>query len=70
MTKVSISRSSVVLGVALGLTVLCGSTAWADQFDNLVPYIPPGAQEPGVIRQTDNENVYYYMDSNGDYKLE
>lgn len=60
----------------LFLELRLASPSFADQrrgrttSTNLVPYIPPGAQEPGVIRQTDNENVYYYMDSNGDYKLE
>lgn len=64
------SKTSLVAGIVLGLGGVWTVNAWADHFDNLVPYIPPGAQEPASIKQTDNSNVSYYMDSNGAFELE
>lgn len=61
---------SVALGGALGVALTVGTAAFAADYDNLVPFVPPGAIEPSVIKQTDNAAVYFYMDSNGDYMLE
>lgn len=58
------------LGAVTGTLLAMGATAsWGLATDNLVPFTAPGAVEPRSIKQTDNKDVYFYMDSHGDYSL-
>lgn len=70
---VSMNRRLVLgmlTGAVIGLTTAMGNAAWAFHYDNLVPYDPPGAQEPSSIYRTDNSDVYYYMAGSGSFGLE
>lgn len=59
----------VALGTATGLVLTLNTASWGLTTDNLVPFIAPGAIEPAGIYQTDNADVWFYMDSVGDYSL-
>ena len=39
---------SVALGGALGVALTVGTAAFAADYDNLVPFVPPGAIEHGM----------------------
>ncbi|MDV5145847.1 hypothetical protein R1T08_16935 [Streptomyces sp. SBC-4] len=56
------------MGISLALGTGAG-LAWAASTDNLVPTLNYSAacdEEPGTICQTDNADVYYYMDLSDD----
>lgn len=70
-------RLAVILTLLIAGNVIAAGFAWAAVTNNLVPtanYSPycnePGIVTNGTVCQTDNADVYYYMDSNGEYELE
>ncbi|MCG5435158.1 hypothetical protein [Micromonospora foliorum] len=73
-----IGRKLLVLALAPLVVGVGGGVAWAAATDNMYPTrsydascrVDPDGGDGSVSCRTDNADVYYYMDSGGEYELE